>query len=84
MRNQIEVVKTLLIPRGYCPVELSGTTKQDVEAWIKQLNKKKPKNMRYAPSVFRYWARTSYDIFSDEYKQVVSVLDEMVESGELV
>ena len=50
--------KKVLIVAGKCPVELTGSSLEEVEAWISSLEKRKKDNVEYTPTVYRYWART--------------------------
>lgn len=60
----------VLIPSGKCPVDLNGTSEEEVRDWIESLKRKIPENCIYEPSVYRYWSQRFYSYGSDEYYEV--------------
>jgi|TARA_R110002060_G_scaffold3805_15_gene5938 hypothetical protein len=69
---------TLSIPRGKCPVELSGNDRPSIREWVIKLTNKKPENCVYLSSVYKYWVRDFYESYSQEYKDIGDVIDTMV------
>lgn len=68
----------LAIPSGKCPIVLADTSYEAVREWVLAITSSKPDPHTYQLSVYRYWVRDFYDIFSEEYKTVVSELEKIV------
>jgi|TARA_Y100000310_G_scaffold90889_1_gene88188 hypothetical protein len=68
----------LAIPSGECPVTLADTSYEAILEWVVALTECKPEPHTYQLSVYRYWVRNFYDIFSEEYKIVISELEKIV------
>ena len=62
--------KKVLIVAGKCPVELTGSSLEEVEAWILSLEKRKKDDVEYKPTVYRYWARIFFSHDERRLKQV--------------
>lgn len=62
--------KKVLIVAGKCPVELTGSSLEEVEAWISSLEKRKKDNVEYKPTVYRYWARTFFSHDKRRLRQI--------------
>lgn len=71
----------LLIPSGQCPVVLESYDYESVESWIGALNKRKPENQTYEPSVYRYWLLKFFSFNSQEYKKADSNISAILGSN---
>jgi len=69
---------TLEIPSGKCPVALAGDDRESIYDWIIKLTQKKPENVVYRPSVYKYWVRDFFESYSQEYKDIGAVIDTIV------
>ena len=67
--------KNVLIVAGKCPVELAGSSFEEVEDWISSIEKKKKLGTEYKPTVYRYWARR---FFADDKEKLQETLDNIV------
>jgi uncharacterized Zn finger protein (UPF0148 family) len=66
-------------PAGKCPANLADTDYGTVEEWAgKILRHGEAKNVVYAVSALRYWARQFYEIFSEEHKLVTQHLNDIM------
>ena len=68
----------ICIPAGLPPCDLSGTSEAAVQIWMQDLSAVRP-GMRLAPSAYKYWARTFYEINSAEYETVCRHIDNYAE-----
>jgi len=68
----------LLIPSGRCPVKLEGDDRESIREWIVKLTNKKDGNTTYQASVYKYWVRDFYESYSQEYKDIGSIIDTIV------
>ena len=68
----------IAIPAGRCPVQLKGSDADSVKEWVISLTSKKPEVYTYQPSVYRYWVRHFYDFWTDEHKEVMLNLENIV------
>ena len=62
--------KKVLIVAGKCPVELTGSSLEEVEAWILSLEKRKKESEEYQPTVYRYWARIFFSHDERKLRQI--------------
>ncbi len=69
---------TLAIPSGKCPVELRGDDRESILEWVIKLTRKKPDNVTYQASVYKYWVRDFYVSYSQEYRDIGAVIDTIV------
>ena len=70
---------TISTPAGKCPANLADTDYETVKEWSgKILRHGEAKNVVYAVSALRYWARQFYDIFSEEHKLITQHLNEIM------
>lgn len=78
MEEEIDIPKIdyiILTPSGKCPVELKGYTEKDVKDWLKKFKNYNFKNYHHTIDSVTYWIRQYYDIFSEEYKIVKSLVE---------
>jgi len=68
----------LVIPAGECPVKLSGNDRESIRDWVIKLTQKKDDNTTYQASVYKYWVRNFCESYSQEYKDIGEVIDELV------
>lgn len=67
--------KITLTPAGLCPVKLTGTTSEAVNAWIaKMLDAGHAEGVHYAPSALRYFASMFYDRDTPEFNTVCNYI----------
>jgi len=64
--------RNVLIVSGKCPVDLTGSSFEEVEEWILALEKKKGQGTEYKPTVYRYWARR---FFGDDKEKLEEIND---------
>ncbi len=68
----------VIAPAGKCPYPLKSTDKEAVIAWTNKLREFGAERGDYfSTSAIQYYARYFYDIFSDEYKQVAAIVEEL-------
>tara|TARA_E500000331_G_C16833810_1_gene530445 strand:+ start:324 stop:611 length:288 start_codon:yes stop_codon:yes gene_type:complete len=60
----------VLIVAGKCPVELNGSSLEEVEEWICALEKKKKLGTEYKPTVYRYWARRFFNDDKEKLEEI--------------
>ena len=63
-------------PAGKCPVELEGTSDQEIIGWAKAVKASARGNDEYTVNAIQYWVRDFYDPISEEWKLVRSKLYE--------
>ena len=68
----------VLIPAGQCPVVIDEFSRENVIDWIQALTETKPSSHTYRKSVYKYWIRHSFNIFSKEYRDACDVIEEVV------
>lgn len=76
--ESVSVAATVLIPSGLCPVIIEEYSRANVVEWVQALTESKPAPHTYKKSVYKYWLRHSFDIFSKEYKDACEIIDEIV------
>lgn len=72
------VAATILIPSGQCPVVIDEYSRENVVEWVQALTEAKPSAHTYKKSVYRYWIRHSFDVFTKEYRDACAVIEEIV------
>lgn len=70
----------VITPAGKCPVELKGVDENSVSEWSEGLRKFGASRCElYTPDAMKYYVRSFYSVFSEEYKTVCEILDRQVE-----
>ena len=73
----------LVIPSGKCPVKLAGNDREAIRDWVIKLTQKKDDNTTYQASVYKYWVRDFCESYSQEYKDIGEVIDDLV-TGDII
>jgi hypothetical protein len=64
-------------PSGKCPIKLESADKETVVAWMAKVREYGMKaNDYFTSEALRYYVRYTYDIFSEEYKEACSHINE--------
>lgn len=74
----IPMAATLMIPSGKCPFIIEEYSRQNVIDWIISLTEEKASVVKYQRSVYTYWLRDSFDVFSQEHRDAKAVVEEIV------
>lgn len=70
--------RVLHTPAGSCPVKLEGTSLEEVRDWSNLVVQHgKQNNLVYLPSALIYFSQQFYSIFTPEYKEVKSHIEEI-------
>ena len=71
---------TIEVPSGKCPFIMEDSTEESVLEWIALLTDNKHEKLTYKRSVYRYWARHSFDINSQkkDHTAVVDIIEQVV------
>lgn len=65
---------TVAVPAGRCPFVMEDTEEETVADWVVELTNWKSSAITYKQSVYTYWVRHSFDVGTDEYKDVVAIV----------
>jgi len=78
-----DTLKTkLLIPAGKCPIELVGTSSDEVLSWISKLSVCSKPHIEYQVSVYRYWAQCFYKHGSKDLAEVNTNISKILGTSE--
>lgn len=68
----------IIAPAGKCPVKLKDIDKEAVFEWAAKVRAHgAERGDFYSASALKYYVRYIYNIFSDEYKAVAAIIDEL-------
>jgi ribosomal protein S14 len=68
----------VIAPAGKCPVKLKGTDKETVLDWAAKVRAHgAERGDFYSTYALKYYVRYIYNVFSDEYKAVAAIIDEL-------
>lgn len=73
----VHINATISIPRGKCPAVLEGDDRESIRNWMIEITKTKPAAHVYLASVYRYWVRDFYESYSQEYKDIGTVIESL-------
>ena len=57
---------------------MEDTSREAVAQWVVLVTENKHEKLTYKDTVYKYWARHSFDVNAKEYHQVVRIIDELV------
>jgi hypothetical protein len=71
--------RSVATPAGFCPAKLQNTTFEAVGEWAEKVLSAGERNqIHYLPPALKYFVRHSFDIYSKEWREAVTVLNEWV------
>ena len=78
--TSVPLAATVSVPSGKCPFIMEDSSRDSVLQWIALLTDAKHEKITYMKSVYRYWARHSFDINSNkkDYHATLDVIEEVV------
>lgn len=74
----IPMAATIMIPSGKCPFIMEEYSRQNVIDWVISLTEEKAPVIKYQRSVYTYWLRDSFGMFTQEHRDAKEIVEEIV------
>ena len=75
---KVPMPATIIVPAGRCPFIMDEYSEDAVYEWVVTLTKEKADVVTYRQSVYTYWLRHSFDLFTEDFRKALKIVKRIV------